>query len=292
MTDYVINDLTKVYVSYGPFDIIKFNDVNIKFYRDGQNKLSADFKFDIQFGACDSNSAKQVFIAVDVSTVPNKFRDQEIGYEYQTASYISEVKDQSYYIINDERSKLSLPTKSSNLVYWTFEVDPEELHYVRASAEPLKSVNLPIYLHDDGAKGHGIIYQRTSLVKNLPSFNIVVDLDKGRNMIEFSPDSDFKLMIDKLDKVEKEVFLNMLIQDLPKYALPQHDKEVNREVILETLSDGSQGEVEIDRDVKDCQLSWSIHDDTTAKLTIHDHLSEDKSYVYTPMHPKWFMAYA
>lgn len=292
MTEYVIDDLTKVYVSYGPFDIIRFNSVDIRFFRDQQSKLSADFKFDIQFGAFDPHSAKQVFIAVDVSNVPNKFRDEEIGYEYQTASYISEVKDQSYYIINDAWSKLSLPTKSGNLIYWTFEVEPEELHHVRASAEPLKSVNLPIYLHKDEAKGHGIIYHRTSLVKNLPSFNIVVDLDKARNMIEFRPDSDFKLMIDKLDKDEKEVFLNMMIQDLPKYALPTHDKEVNREVILETLSDGSQGEVEIDRGVKDCQLSWTTHDDTTALLTVHDRLADDKSYVYTPMHPKWFMAYA
>lgn len=291
MAEYVLDDLTKVYVSYGPFKHIRFNSIDLRFYRDGQGKLSADFKYDIQFGAFDPQSSRQLFIGIDVSDVPGKFKDDEIGYEYQTASYISDVKDQSYYIVNDSWSKISLPSKSSPLIYWTFEVDAEELSHVRATASPLNMVNIPVYLHEDVAKGHGIIYHRTSLSKMEPSFNVLVDLDKNRNMIEFVPTTDFKLIIDKLDTEEKKIFLNLLIKDLPKYALPDNSKEVTREIILETLTDGSQGEVEIDRNVKDSQFSLSTLDSSSALITINDDLIHDKSYVYTPMAPKWFLAY-
>lgn len=290
MTEYTINDLAKVYVSYGPFEHIKFNSIDLKFYRDEQGKLSADFKYDIQFGRWDPQSSRQLFIAVDVSKVPGKLRDEEIGYEYQTASYISEVKEQSYYIINDAWSKISLPSRSSHLVYWTFEVPLEELNHVRATADPLNVVNIPVYLHDEKAIGKGIIYHRTSLPKIEPSFNINIDLDKSRNTMELVSSEDFKLMIDKLDEQEKKVFINLLIKDLPKYALPRNSKDVTREIVLETLSDGPLDEVEIDRNMKDSQFSLSTHEDD-ALLTIHDDLTEDKSYIYIPMAPKWFLAY-
>lgn len=291
-----ITDLKKIWVSYGPFELITFNSIDLEFYRDGQKKLSARFKYDIHFGDFIESSSKQLFIAIDVRDVPMSLRDSELSHEYQTASFVSDVKNQEFHIVNDTTSRISLPTRSMNFVYWSFECDLKELSNVRATSDPVTTVDVPIYLHSAKARGHGMVNHLNNINMRLPCFTIRVDLEKNRSMIMYNPDQDLSISFDKLTEEDKDIELDFIFKDLPKFTLPTYSKEVTREVMLQYAKDQEDRTLAVEKEIKNCLMTWSNSgsDDRLGegRLVIQDVAEKkDGGYTYTPMHKNWFLNY-
>lgn len=291
-----ITDLKRVYVSYGPFDEIVFNSIDLNFYRDDQDTLTVDFKYDIHFGNHDDKSDKNLFIAIDVREVPDELRDDEISFVYQTSSFVSDVKDKSFHIVNDNTSKISLPIKDGKVIYWQFDVDPRQLDNVRATADPIKIIDIPLYLNEYKSQGYGIVNAMNNIDMRKSCFTIRVDLEKGRSMIKYDGDGDLNVSFDQLDEEDKQVAVEMIMKDLPKFTLPQYSKEVNREVMSEYAKDLEDRTLSIEKQIKSCLLEWSSVGSEghlgECRLIIHDTTTNSQGgYTYTPMHPKWFMNY-
>lgn len=293
---YRITDLKKIWVSYGPFKLITFNSIDLEFYRDEQNKLSARFNYDIHFGDHIEGSSKQLFIGIDVRDVPPELRDDKISHEYQTSSFISDVKNEEFHIVNDTTSRISLPTHSMNIVYWSFECDLKDLDNVRATSEPVSTVDIPIYLHSAKAQGYGMVNHLNNINKREPCFIIRVDLEKNRSMITYTPDSDLSISFDKLTQDDKDIELEFIMKDLPKFTLPIYSKEVTREVMLQYAKDQDDRTLAIEKEIRNCLLSWSATSSDgqlgEGRMVIQDVAQKsDGGYTYTPMANKWFLNY-
>lgn len=291
-----ITDLKKIWVSYGPFKLITFNSIDLEFYRDEQNKLSARFKYDIHFGDYIEGSSKQLFVGIDVRDVPYELRDDKISHEYQTSSFISDVKNEEFHIVNDTTSRISLPTHSMNVVYWSFECDLKDLDNVRATSDPVTTVDIPIYLHSAKAQGYGMVNHLNNINKREPCFIIRVDLEKNRSMIAYVPDTDLSISFDKLTEEDKDIELEFIMKDLPKFTLPIYAKEVTREVMLQYAKDQDDRTLAIEKEIRNCLLSWSSTSSDgqlgEGRMVIQDVAQKsDGGYTYTPMATKWFLNY-
>lgn len=290
-SEHSISDLKKLYVAHGPFSEITVREFNLTFRVD-QGVLKVSFKYDLMFGSYDSESDSKLFIGIDVRDLPDRFKRSHRGtYEYLEASYIDYKSESEYYRVDSLSNRLELPSEDSRYIRWEF-MNPSELAHTRVTVEPLRIVDIPIYLHRSFTIGYGIANNLNNVDRKEPVFLLRIDMRTNSRMLLYRPSEDLQISFEKLDGQDREIVIELHMRDLPGFMMPRSAKEVSREVLVDYSSDQDDRTLALNRQIKSCLMEWTRIGEGACRLAIQDITSNSKGgYTYTPMNPKWFLKF-